>query len=71
MLNLGLSSPLTKEIRVDKGLTYGIYSMLNRYNEQALNYTYTLTDNNNVTELLDIYKSIISNPEKSFLKYLI
>ena len=70
MLNLGLSSPLTKEIRVDKGLTYGIYSMLSRYNEQGLNYTYTLTDNSNVTELLDIYKSIISNPEKYMTKKL-
>lgn len=68
MLNLGLSSPLTKEIRVNRGLVYGIYNTFVRYNEEAINYTYCLTNNENVNELIDVYKSIISNPQKYLTK---
>jgi zinc protease len=68
MLNYGLSSPLTKEIRVDNGLTYGIYTTLNRFNENAVNITYTLTNNENVDKLIDIYKDVLKNKDKYITK---
>lgn len=64
MLSSGLNSPLFQEVREKRGLCYGIWCTLSRFNlEYLFNITSTTADHQ-VDQLLDVTKEVISNQAK-------
>lgn len=64
MLGAGLISPLYAEIREKRGLVYYIHCHLGMKNNQGVTAISTVTSNDNVEELLECLKEVISSPEK-------
>jgi len=65
MLGMSLKSPFTKEIREKRGLTYGVHNHIaNISDTQGLVTTSLITTDENVDEVLDVYKMILSDPDK-------
>lgn len=65
MLSMSLLSPFFNEIREKRGLTYGIETSIERISEnQGLIATYLITTPENVQEVLDTYKMILTNPDE-------
>lgn len=65
MLGKSLESPLMKEIREKRGLTYSVHNYVEDISEtQGLALTSLITTDENVDEVLDVYKMVLGNPEK-------
>lgn len=65
MLSKSLESPFMKEIREKRGLTYGIHTGVDDISEkQGLVTTMLITTDENVDEVLDVYKMVLSDPGK-------
>lgn len=65
MLGKSLESPFMKEIREKKGLTYGVHNYVADISDtQGLVTTSLITTDENVDEVLKIYKKILSDPGK-------
>jgi len=64
MLGKSLESPFMKEIREKRGLTYGVYSYVSDVSDnQGLITTNLITTEENINEVLSVYKNILSNPD--------
>ena len=64
MLGKSLESPFMKEIREKRGLTYGVHNYVaNISDNQGLVTTSLITTDENVDEVLYIYKKILSDPD--------
>jgi len=64
MLGKSLESPFMKEIREKRGLTYGVHNYVADISDnQGLVTTSLITTDENVDEVLDIYKKILSDPD--------
>jgi predicted Zn-dependent peptidase len=65
MLGNGLQSPLYQEIREKRGLTYGVYSYIQKLSDNSIIANIGCqTDNSKVDEVKDTLKLVIENPEK-------
>ena len=64
MLSYGLASPLYQEVREKKGLVYYVSCYLSILNKQAINVISTLTSNDNVDEVNNSIKEVLTNPDK-------
>lgn len=64
MLSYGLASPLYQEVREKKGLVYSIGCYLSILNKQGINSISTLTSNENVEEVNNAIKDVLTNPDK-------
>lgn len=65
MLSKSLESPLSKEIREKRGLTYGVGAFISRISDdEGLIITSLVTTDDKVDEVLDVYKMVLSNPKK-------
>jgi len=63
MLGKNLESPFMKEIREKRGLTYGVHNYVSDISaNQGLVTTSLITTDENVEEVLSIYKKILSDP---------
>lgn len=68
MLSLGLTSPLYNEIREKMGLVYYIHCYQSRYNLQGVTQISTLTNNKNVSKLIDGVEKVLKNSDKFLTK---
>lgn len=68
MLSMGLKSPFYQEIREKRGLVYYVAVYQSRIHETGVNTISTLTANENVEELIDTVKELLSNPDKYFTR---
>lgn len=69
MLGKSLESPFMKEIREKRGLTYGVHHFIDDVSEkQGLVTTSLITTDDNVKEVLDVYKMILTDPDKYLTK---
>lgn len=68
MLSLGLKSPLYQEIREKRGLSYYVHCYQSRMNKQGIVNLSTQTSNKNFNQVVDTFKSVISNPKKYLTK---
>lgn len=68
MLLLGLKSPLYREIREKRGLSYYVQCYQSRMNKQGLVTLATQTSNKNFNQVVDTIKSVIKNPKKYLTK---
>jgi predicted Zn-dependent peptidase len=68
MLSLGLTSPLYGEIREKMGLVYYIHCFQSRYNLQGVTQISTLTNNKNVSKLIDGVERVLKNSDKFLTK---
>jgi predicted Zn-dependent peptidase len=64
MLSMGLSSPLSNEIREKRGLVYHIESTHSRLNNQGITEISTRTSQKNAKSVLEIIEMIMNNPYK-------
>jgi len=65
MLGKSLESPFMKEIREKRGLTYSVHNYVAEVSDnQGLVTTSLITTDENVAEVLEVYKMILSNPDK-------
>lgn len=64
MLSMGLRSPLYQEVREKRGLVYYIHCYQSRHNQQGLINIATLTNNKNVSQVLDSVEMVLKNPSK-------
>jgi len=63
ILGKNLESPFMKEIREKRGLTYGVHNYVADISDnQGLVTTSLITTDENVNEVLDVYKKILSDP---------
>jgi len=63
ILSGSLKSPFYNELREKRGLTYGVSTFINSISaNQGLLSTSLVTDNENVDEVLNVYKEILTNP---------
>jgi predicted Zn-dependent peptidase len=63
MLSSGLTSPLYQEVREKRGLVYYISMNMARMNKQGVNAIATQTTSDNVEELKDTVRYVLSNPD--------
>lgn len=68
MLSMGLKSPLYSEIREKLGLVYFIHCYQSRMNKDGIVNISTLTNNRNVSQLLDGLKKVLKNKDRIFTK---
>ena len=69
MLGKSLESPFMKEIREKRGLTYGVHCYVADVSDnEGLVTTSLITTDDNVKEVLDVYKMILSDPDKYLTK---
>ena len=65
MLSQSFDSPFMNEIREKRGLTYSVGSFISKVSDtEGLTMTSLITTDENVDEVLDTYKMILSQPEK-------
>ncbi|MFW6225842.1 MAG: M16 family metallopeptidase [bacterium] len=65
MLSQSFDSPFMDEIREKRGLTYGVGSFISKISDtEGLSVTSLITTDENVDEVLDTYKMILTQPEK-------
>ena len=65
LLSQSLESPFMKEIREKRGLTYGVGTGISKISDnEGLIITNLITTDEKVDEVLDVYKMILSNPDK-------
>lgn len=65
MLGSGLQSPFYQEIREKHGLTYGIYSYIDKLSDSSIIVRFGCqTDNSNVDKVRNIFKEVFENPSK-------
>lgn len=69
MLGKSLESPFMKEIREKRGLTYGVHNFVAEIsNEQGLVTTSLVTTDENVEEVMSVYKMILTDRDKYLTK---
>jgi len=69
MISGSMKSPLMQEIREKRGLSYGVSTYIDNYaNDRGLLTTSLITDDDKVSEVLDVYKKVLSNPKKYLTK---
>lgn len=69
MLGKSLESPFMKEIREKRGLTYSVHNYIaDISSNQGLITTSLITTDENIDEVLDVYKMILSNRDKYLTK---
>lgn len=68
MLSSGLSSPLYTELREKRGLVYYVRCGQARYNRQGITSIITQTSDNNIEEVYDATRYVLSNPKKFLTK---
>jgi predicted Zn-dependent peptidase len=68
MLSYGLKSPLYQEVREKKGLVYYVHCYQSRVNDKGINNISTLTSNKNFNEVVEVVKTVITNPDKYLTK---
>jgi predicted Zn-dependent peptidase len=64
MLSMGLSSPLSTEIREKRGLVYHIDCVHMRMNKQGMTEISTQTSLKNANQVIDVIETILKNPFK-------